>query len=193
MDVGTGDGRAVLATASRDPRTLALGIDADMASMAESSRRAARPARKGGRPNAAFVVAAAESMPVELRAMANLVTVQLPWGSLLRGCLGRDAAVAAGIAGLVAPRGALDLLLAPAPRDGLSDVPLAPAAIVGAAARAFEPAGLRLVDGRVATAEEILASGSSWARRLGATRPERGAGEPARPVVLVRLERSAGR
>ena len=89
--------------------------------MIEASRRAAGPARRGGLPNALFVVAAAEAMPPELNGVAEVVTIHLPWGSLLRGALAIDEAVAAGIAGLVAPGGRVEILLAPATRDQLDD------------------------------------------------------------------------
>jgi 16S rRNA (adenine(1408)-N(1))-methyltransferase len=50
-----------------------------------------------------------------------------------------------------------------------------------ALAAAYARHGLRLVEARPATAEEVAASRSSWAKRLGA-----GA---ARPVTLLRLRR----
>jgi len=166
IDIGTGDGRAVLATAVAQPTTLVIGLDANAASMAEASRRAAGPARKGGLENALFVLAAAEAPPEELRALAERVTILFPWGSLLRGCLGADASVAEGIAELLAPDGVIELLLAPAERDGLDGLPTDPAAVIAAATRAFEAIGLRLVEARSATDGEIRASGSTWARRL---------------------------
>ncbi|MBI2780653.1 MAG: hypothetical protein HYX55_02500 [Chloroflexi bacterium] len=166
IDVGTGDGRAVLAVAAHDPRTLAIGLDANAAAMAESSRRAAGPARKGGLPNAAFIVAAAEAPPAALGGVADVVTVQFPWGSLLRGCVGRAPIVAAGLAGLVAPGGAVELLLAPSARDGLAGIPLESDAIAGLVRATFAPHGFELACARPATAAEIARSGSTWARRL---------------------------
>ena len=187
IDIGTGDGRAVLALAAREPTTLAIGLDAHAASMVEASRRAARPARKGGLSNALFVVAAAEAVPAELGGAAAVVTVQFPWASLLRGCLGRDELVAAGVASVVAPGGVLELLLAPAERDRLAGLPTEADAIVGAAAAAFGPHGFRLVEGREATPAELAATPSTWARRL---LPRNGAGAAAaRQPVLVRLRR----
>ena len=50
----------MLALARVRPDTLAIGIDAVAAGMAEASRRAAR---RGALPNALFVVAAAEHPP----------------------------------------------------------------------------------------------------------------------------------
>ena len=60
IDVGTGDGRHVLAAAAARPETLAIGLDASAAGMAEASRKAAR---RGALPNALFAVAAAEHPP----------------------------------------------------------------------------------------------------------------------------------
>jgi 16S rRNA (adenine(1408)-N(1))-methyltransferase len=183
IDVGTGDGRAVLAAATRDPRTLVLGVDANAAGMAEASRRAAAQPRRGGLPNAGFVVAAAESAPCELAGAADLVTVRFPWASLLRGCVGLDGAVAAGVASLVAPGGTLELLLAPSVRDGLDGIPVDPDVLAGAATSTF--AGLEFTAGtaRPATDAEVAGSGSTWAKRLRSQRPT------DRAVMLVRLVR----
>jgi 16S rRNA (adenine(1408)-N(1))-methyltransferase len=186
IDVGTGDGRAVLAAAAREPTTLALGIDASASAMAEASRRAARPARKGGLENVRFVLAAAESLPPELRGRAALVTVLFPWGSLLRGCLGLDGTVACGVAGLVAPDGMLELLLGPAERDRLAGVPTTEGAIIDAAARTFAAHDFEVIVGRAATPAEVAATGSSLARRLGVAGRRYGS---ERSPVLIRLAR----
>lgn len=156
-------------------------MDANAAAMAEASRRAAAQPRKGGLPNAAFVLAAAEAAPSELAGCANLLTVEFPWASLLHGCLGRDAAVAAGIARLVAPRGVLELLLAPSARDGLDGLPIEPKEVAEAAIATFSAHGFGPVEARPATDAEIAASGSTWAKRLRSQRPT------DRMVMLVRL------
>ena len=177
IDAGTGDGRAVLRDAAREPATLVLGLDANAAGMAESSRRAAGPVRKGGLTNARFVLAAAEAPPADLAGIAHVVTVRFPWGSLLRGVVGRDEAVAGGLASLVAPQGALELLLAPLERDGLDGVPTAPDALVAGAEAAFAAHGFELLDEAEVGPAELRATGSTWARRL------------ARPAILIRLVR----
>jgi 16S rRNA (adenine(1408)-N(1))-methyltransferase len=187
IDVGTGDGRAVIAVAAREPTTLALGLDANAAAMAEASQRAARAAQKGGLPNAAFILAAAESPPVALKAMAGLVTIRFPWGSLLRGVVGADAAVAAGVAALVAPSGVLELLLAPAGRDGLDGVPTSIERLAAGAGGAFRVHGFEVDEVRVPTTAEIALTGSTWARRLGPGRRDGALSD--RSTTLVRLVR----
>lgn len=131
--------------------------------MAEASRRAARTTRRGGLPNALFITAAAEAPPAPLVGAAHLVTVRFPWGSLLRGCVGGDEAVAAGIAGLVAPGGGLELTLAPTPRDRLGSLPTDGAGIATAAEGTFGRLGLVLHEARPARADEVS---TSWGRRL---------------------------
>jgi hypothetical protein len=192
IDMGTGDGRAVLVAATREPATLFLGIDASAAAMNDASRRAARTARKGGLPNARFLLAAAESLPAELTGTASRVNVLFPWGSLLRGCVGADGAVADGLGLLVATNGTLEVMLAPAERDGLGAFPATPGELVEAVARTFEARGLEVIDARQASPEEVAATGSSWARRLGVARTHRGASgrtAPARVATLIRLAR----
>ncbi len=171
LDLGTGDGRSVLAAAAARPETLVIGVDASAAAMAASSRRAAR---RGALPNALFAVAAAEDPP--LSDLAHEITVNFPWASLLRGVLGRDEAVLAGIARLAAPGASVRALVSVVERDGVAGVP-----DVDELASAYARHGLRLVDARPATATEIAASGSSWAKRLRA-----GA---ARPVTLLQAVR----
>jgi 16S rRNA (adenine(1408)-N(1))-methyltransferase len=80
----------VLAAAADEPDRLVVGIDANAAGMATASRRAAATPRRGGLPNALFVVAAIGALPRELDGLADVVTVHFPWGSLLRGLLGAE-------------------------------------------------------------------------------------------------------
>ena len=170
IDLGTGDGRVALRRAAAEPTTLVLGLDANARSMAESSRRAAQPARRGGHSNAIYVVGAAETPPSELTAIADEVTIVLPWGSLLRGCLDLDDRVARGIAGLIRPGGSLEIVLSLTERDGMP-VSIDPA---GAAARAFAPHGLVPTAAARVTVADVAALGSTWAKRLRA--------DPDRPI-----------
>lgn len=172
VDLGTGDGRHVLAVAARQPDTLAIGVDANAAAMADSSRRAWRG--RSALPNALFAVASAERPPEALHGRAGSLTVNFPWGSLLRGLLGEDDAVLAGVARLMAPGAEGVVLLSVVPRDGMPAVP--PRASLAAA---YARHGLELAEMRPATPEEVAASRSSWAKRLRAGRE--------RPVTLLRL------
>ena len=166
VDLGTGDGRFVLATAAADPGRFVVGIDPVAGAMADASRRAARPAGKGGLPNALFVVASAEALPPELRGIADLVTVNLPWGSLLRGALALDPVTADGIAALVRPGGRVELLLAPSPRDRLAAGVDVRARLDAGLAHDWRALGLRLETAREATPADLAGRRTTWARRL---------------------------
>jgi SAM-dependent methyltransferase len=145
----------VLETARARPEALVVGVDANATALAEASRRAARPARKGGLDNALFVLAAAEAPPAELAHRADLVTVHFPWGSLLDGVLGRNARAADGLATLLRPGGELVAVLALTPRDHAGSIAdLAPLD------------GMALTELRPATVAEVAATHSTWARRL---------------------------
>jgi 16S rRNA (adenine(1408)-N(1))-methyltransferase len=101
--------------------------------------------------------------------------VHFPWGSLLRGILGHDDAVLAGLAQLLAPGAGATVLVSVVPRDGMPAVP--PREELAAA---YARHGLRLADARPATAAEVASSRSSWAKRLRAG--------TERPVTLLRLQ-----
>ena len=137
--------------------------------MAEASRRASRR----GPANALFVVAAAERIPPELAGIADELMILFPWGSLLRGVLALDDAAAAadGFASLLAPGGTATAFLSIEDSDGLAGLPSldAPNACEELRER-WSQHGLVVCDLRPATAQEIAATGSTWAKRLGAGR-----------------------
>ena len=168
MDVGTGDGRSVLARARRSPGELIIGVDASADAMREASRRVAAAPSRGGLPDARFFVEAAEALPGPLAGVAQLVTVTMPWGSLLRGVLGQDDAVLRGLACLLIVGGRLEALVSVTPRDHVPGVDELTPAHEARIAMAAAAAGLDLVAFRPATPDEVAATGSSWARRLGA-------------------------
>ncbi len=184
MDIGTGDGRAVLKRAAAEPAALVIGIDAAASAMADASRRADRR----GPVNALFFAAGVETLPASpLVRRADLVTVQFPWGSLLRGVVGLDVASLCGVVSLLAPGGRLEVLASVVPSDGVPGMACLDKMAESAIGQAWAAAGLRLTAFRPASATELTASGSTWARRLRGRR----AGGDARPVWRLEGIRSA--
>jgi 16S rRNA (adenine(1408)-N(1))-methyltransferase len=110
--------------------------------------------------------------------LAESLTVNFPWGSLLRGVLGHDDAVLAGVARLLAPGARASVLVSVVPRDGVSPMPAGEAL-----AAAYARHGLALLEARAATPAEVAASGSSWAKRLRAG--------TARPVTFLSVQAPA--
>ena len=101
------------------------------------------------------------------------MTIHFPWGSLLRGVLGHDEPALAGLATLLAPGATATVLFSVIPRDGVP-------ALHPRLADVYARAGLALLERRAATADEIAASGSTWAKKLRAG--------VARPASLMRFE-----
>jgi 16S rRNA (adenine(1408)-N(1))-methyltransferase len=181
VDIGTGDGRAVLLRAAAELTALVIGVDAAASVMADASRRADRR----GLANVLFLAGGAETLAASpLAGRADLVTVRCPWGSLLRGIVGLDDAALRGVASLLAEGGRLEVLVSVVPSDGVNGVPCLDAEAGPAVRRGWSAAGLRLTAMRPASAAEVAASGSTWARRLGA-------GGDARPVWRLEGTRSA--
>lgn len=170
----------MLTGARRAPDEAFLGLDADASRMREASVRAARPAAKGGLTNAWFAVAAAEALPHELDGRVDVLTVTLPWGSLLRGSLGPEPWFIDAVQRVLRPGGELWLLLSVTPRDGLAISELDEGSLLGLA-HGYEAVGWQVLDARPAIADDIRVSGSSWAKRLGI--PAR------RPAAVLRVRR----
>jgi 16S rRNA (adenine(1408)-N(1))-methyltransferase len=166
VDVGTGDGRYARAIATDHSDWFVVGIDA----LAEPMEEAARKAK---RKNLLFVRASIESIPTELRGVADTVSVMLPWGALLEGIvLARDD-VLVGLAALCAPGARVDVTLngeiwldsTPA---RFTDLPLpTPEYVAAVVAPGFARAGIEVGPARHLTATEAKGIPSTWARRLG--------------------------
>ena len=103
IDLGTGDGRFVRDLARRQPEMGVMGVDLNASNLRETSRRAPG--------NARFVVTDALALPEAMRGMATTITINFPWGSLLRGLVAGDAELYSGIATLARPGSSLRITL----------------------------------------------------------------------------------
>jgi 16S rRNA (adenine(1408)-N(1))-methyltransferase len=177
MDLGTGDGRAVLARAAADPGTLVVGVDASAPVMADASRRASRAALA----NAVFVAADALALPAGFDGFADELTITLPWGSLLRAAVVADPRLPR----LLRPGGTLRLLLSASAADASTGLAsLDPERLAGA----WQAAGLSGVRVRPAGIADIRAASSSWGKRLLG-----GGGTSDRRIWLVEGSRAGWR
>ena len=147
--------------------------------MADGSRRAAARPDRGGLPNLMFLAEGVERLPAAFDGLADRVTVQFPWGSLLRGALGVDPAVSASLARLVAAGGRLELILSILERDRATVGGAGPfgARDLETLRETFAGLGVVVDDMCRLSRSEIRATGSTWARRLRS--------DPDRPVWRV--------
>lgn len=160
---------------------MVVALDANAAGLAAGVRRA----RKGRLANVLFVVASAHSLPPELDGLADAVHVHFPWGSLLTGILDGDDQVVGGLVQLLRPGGRLTIVASVVERDGVPGTPRLDTASAAGAARRVVTAGagrLDPVECREAGTEDVAATHSTWAKRLGVGR--------SRPAWLLRFVRA---
>ncbi len=172
IDIGTGDGRFVLRTARDRPQSLVIGIDPVQEAMAGVARRASAKPSRGGVPNALFLVASAEALPGALSSKASLVTVNYPWGALLRTLVQPDRDGLRAVAGLLQPGGRLIALLNASVTDDrdygerLGLPPLEDAHIDERLVPGWQESGLEGVTWHRLEPAEEPAHHTTWGRRL---------------------------
>lgn len=176
VDLGTGDGKHVLAVARRRPDALVVGLDAGPDAMRKVAARAAAKPARGGTSNAMFVWAAVERLPPELADVAE-VHALMPWGSLLRAFVSPDEAVLRGVAAICRPGAPfLVTLNLHAWRPPVADVggtpEPTPASALADLAPAYTRAGWTLDTADYLDDAQIAGLGTSWTKRLGSTRDE---------------------
>lgn len=81
--MGSGDGRGPYHWASRDPSRLFIAADANASALAEIAWRAGRKPARGGVPNLICIAEPLDALAAELPAVADRISVILPWGTLL--------------------------------------------------------------------------------------------------------------
>ena len=156
----------MLRRAAREPETLFIALDADASAMADASRRAARPTRRGGHDNILFLVTAAEALPGLMCGIADEVTVILPWGSLLSAVLEPGSATLAGIAHVLKNNGELTLLVSTQERDGIVGAIELDEEAACELARCYNDAGFETLEVRPAGRSDVEQLSSGWGRRL---------------------------
>jgi 16S rRNA (adenine(1408)-N(1))-methyltransferase len=170
VDVGTGVGNALLRRARREPKTFFIGLDAAADNLREASDRAHRQPARGGVNNLAFVAAAANDLPGDLAAIADEVTVVLPWGSLLQVVLLADPIFVGKLLAVLKPDGRLEMLISVAESDvgaGKIDFDERKARALVAE---YEGLGLKQECLKMADEQDVDRLGSSWGRRLAIPR-----------------------
>ena len=92
LDLGTGDGRYVQYLADNFPDAFVIGVDACRENLQAHSR-----AKIAKQPNALFVIANAQDLPHELNGLVSHLTINFPWGSLLKSLLDGDPRLLCGL------------------------------------------------------------------------------------------------
>jgi 16S rRNA (adenine(1408)-N(1))-methyltransferase len=111
IDVGTGDGSYVYRFARDNPTCFAIGVDPVAENLGEHAAKLQKKPQKGGLPNALYAVASIEQMPRELDRVADLITANYPWGSLLVGLTRPNPETLAAFAALAKPGASFAILI----------------------------------------------------------------------------------
>jgi len=179
IDIGTGDGRFVSATARANSNKFFIGIDANVKPLEKPSMKATRKPGKGGLPNALFVQASVEDLPSELDGVADEIHIHFPWGSLLKAVMGGDEHVLKSLRRVATLDCLLEIVTGIDPdRDrselewlGLSNLEDSyedPELI-----RRYEASGFKLVGGGSLKPNAWGQMETSWARRLSGNESRR--------------------
>ncbi|HJR81468.1 MAG TPA: class I SAM-dependent methyltransferase [Anaerolineales bacterium] len=103
LDLGTGDGRYARTLAEKHPGWFIIGVDACRENLREHSQAKLQ--------NLLFVIARAQELPCELDGLVSHITINFPWGSLLKGLLAGDSKLMRGLQSISRAGASLDLRL----------------------------------------------------------------------------------
>lgn len=162
LDLGTGDGRYVAHQAVAQPRHFVIGLDACRENLVEVSRRAPG--------NSLFVIANALDLPVELDGMADSLSINFPWGSLLEGLLLADSPLWASLRRVTRPGTRLDVRLN---GGALAEAHWSLETGAVQIRRMLIEQGFALWPAEKLTAGDLKAFPTSWAKRLAFGRDPR--------------------
>ena len=176
LDFGTGDGAFARRLAAADATRLVFGLDASPDNLRELSRRAAGKPSRGGLPNLRFGRLALADAPGALAALADELTVMLPWGSLLQ-AVALGTAELGHLRGLCKPGARLDVVFgygAASERATIGALGLPPPEALSAMALAggYRQAGFA-VELRPMALDDVAALPTTWARKLAFSGRER--------------------
>ena len=169
LDLGTGDGRFARWLASAHPMDRVIGVDACYANLREAMRRA--PA------NASFLIADILELPpdvlatlTELAPQVAQVTINFPWGSLLRGLLPEDGRLLAKLTTFTQPGAVIEARLN---GGALAEIGWQLDNAGQAIQRGLREAGFAMQAPIVLGAAELHAYPTTWAKRLAFGRDPR--------------------
>ena len=121
-------------------------------------------------PNVLYLIANAEELPVELDGIADLITINFPWGSLLRGLLLGEDTVLRGLCRVARPGARLEVRLN---GGALVEAGLSLEEGGSRAGRVLRGCGFVMAPPVVMNRQALRACPTSWAKRLAFGRDPR--------------------
>lgn len=112
IDLGTGDGKFIYQQAKEYPEKFFIGIDLHAEKMYPISWKTGRkPAKGGGQDNITFICSSVEQLPESLTYLADKISINFPWASLLKGVVQPEPLMLKHIVHLAKEKAQLEILL----------------------------------------------------------------------------------
>jgi hypothetical protein len=133
--------------------------------------QASTAALRGRLPNALFALGSIEALPGEFEGLATIVTVTLPWGSLLRAVALPDPNLLRSVASMCRAGATVESVFSASVRDANELQRLGLAGIDPLHRRAelkagYAAAGMCIEDVAALSSAELRSLGTTWAKRL---------------------------
>ncbi|MDQ3227527.1 MAG: hypothetical protein M3Q50_12950 [Chloroflexota bacterium] len=162
VDLGAGDGRFVRHQARQNSESGAIAVDLCETTLRAGARAAA--------DNAMFVVADALTLPREWGEIATRVSINFPWGSLLRGLIRGDERFLDGLIAVGRRRAAFDFMVN---AGALAETGLSLDAAGNRIMAMLRNHGVSVGPMAVIGAADLRRQPTSWAKRLAFGRDPR--------------------
>lgn len=163
LDLGTGDGRFVRHMSAQNRQDFFIGLDACRENLRENSRDCP--------VNALYLIASAQSLPAGLDGLAAQITINFPWGSLLRSLLEGDTALLDGLTRIARPDAELTIRLN---GGALAESGWVLEAGTWQIYDSLQSAGFQTRQPQPLGAADLRACPTTWARRLAVGRDPHG-------------------
>jgi 16S rRNA (adenine(1408)-N(1))-methyltransferase len=169
--LGSGDGRGPYHWAVREPRRLFIASDANPSSLEEIAWRAGRKPARGGVSNLLCIGEPLDVLANELGAVADRISVILPWGSLLQAVGLPELDSLRHIARLCLPRGTVEIVFSyDQQQDAREGAPLDTIVLdekhITMLSERYALAGFEIVSTENIPQRQLTAYETTWAKRL---------------------------
>lgn len=154
----------------REPGRLLIASDANPSALEEIAWRAGRKPARGGVSNLLCIAEPLDVLANQLGAVADRITVILPWGSLLRAVALPEIVSLGNIARLCLPNAAVEIVISYDQHDAREGAPLGIARLdeqsIAALQQPYARAGLEITAAESIPHQQLAGYETTWARRL---------------------------
>jgi 16S rRNA (adenine(1408)-N(1))-methyltransferase len=168
--VGSGDGRGPYHWAAADPWCFFIASDANPSALQEIAWRAGRKPARGGVSNLLCIAEPLDILSKELGAVADRITIILPWGSLLRAVAAPEMNALRYIARLCLPDATAEIIFSYDQNDAQEQAPLGDLTFdeshIATLPERYQLAGLKIAEVAEISQQQLAAYETTWAKRL---------------------------